>query len=299
MRKITEKIKKIFRHNDHRRTIAISVLLIAAAAGICVVCVQNYREKSAKDVLKQLAESTESIQRSSLTEASAKPLEVPAESAASEVPAAEQANDGTQVLREMKIPVPEKEVDFAELQDNTNEDIYAWIYIPDTQINYPMLQHPSDNTYYLDHNLDGSKGYPGCIYTEDFNTRDFTDSNTVIYGHNMKDGSMFAGLHKYSDMDYMKEHPYIYIYTEDYLYVYEIFAACEYSNEHILYSYDFSDKAGFEKYLEDICAAGEKSGSRKENVEVSAEDRIVTLSTCIANQPDKRYLVQGVLLNGK
>ena len=115
--------------------------------------------------------------------------------------------DPLEILENMGIPVPEKEVDFADLQANTNEDIYAWICIPDTAIDYPILQHPTDNTYYLNYNLDGSRGYPGCIYTEDYNARDFSDPVTVLYGHNMKNGTMFAGLHKYGDSEYMDSHP--------------------------------------------------------------------------------------------
>ena len=87
-------------------------------------------------------------------------------------------------------------VKFGELQ-SVNPDVYAWITVPGTEIDYPILQHPSDNSYYLMHNIDGSYGYPGCIYTENLNSKDFTDNNTVIYGHNMKNGSMFAQLHKF------------------------------------------------------------------------------------------------------
>ena len=71
-----------------------------------------------------------------------------------------------------------------------NPDVYAWITVPGTEIEYPILQHPSDNSYYFMHNIDGSYGYPGCIYTENLNSKDITDNNTVIYGHNVKNDSM-------------------------------------------------------------------------------------------------------------
>ena len=71
-----------------------------------------------------------------------------------------------------------------------NSDVYAWITVPGTEIEYPILQHHSDNSYYFMHNIDGSYGYPGCIYTENLNSKDFTDNNMVIYGHNMKNDSM-------------------------------------------------------------------------------------------------------------
>lgn len=200
-------------------------------------------------------------------------------------------------LEEMGIPIPEKQVDFETLREQTNTDIYAWIYIPDTMIDYPVLQHKEDNTYYLKYNIDGSKGYPGCIYTENYNSKDFTDPVTVVYGHNMKNGSMFAGLHKFEDSEYFEEHPYVYIYTPDKLFVYEIFSACIYGDKHILLNHDFSDKVSFEHYLSEIEAVRDMGTNRRADVEVTAEDHIIVLSTCVANKSDKRYLVQGVLLN--
>ena len=81
-------------------------------------------------------------------------------------------------------------IDFASLKE-TNPDIYAWIEIPDTNVNYPIVQSADDDSYYLNHTIDGQEGYPGSIYTEKVNAKDFSDFNTVIYGHDMKDGSMF------------------------------------------------------------------------------------------------------------
>lgn len=200
-------------------------------------------------------------------------------------------------LQEMGIPIPEKNVDFETLKEQTNADIYAWIYIPDTMIDYPILQHATDNTYYLKYNIDGSKGYPGCIYTENYNSMDFTDPVTVIYGHNMKNGSMFAGLHKFEDSEYFEEHPYVYIYTPEKLLVYEIFAAYEHSNEHLLLNYDLSSEVIFQKYLDDIMDIRTMSSNIRKDMSLSSDNHILTLSTCIADKPDNRYLVQGVLLN--
>ena len=106
-----------------------------------------------------------------------------------------------------------RNINFESLQKNENKDIYSWIYIPGTNIDYPIVQHPSDNAYYLNHNLNGTKGYPACIYTELENQKDFGDFQTIIYGHNMRDGSMFHDLRYYQEKDYVEEHPYIYIYT--------------------------------------------------------------------------------------
>jgi len=299
---IMEKNRRSAGHNDIWK-IMLGILLAAAAIGMMIAGVRIYRQSQAEARLEQLAESTISNRTdTSFPEAAvsgspaAQENGITQESPAAEAPP-ETEKDPLQVLEDMGIPVPEKEVDFADLQANVNPDIYAWIYIPDTLIDYPVLQHPTDNYYYLNYNLDGSRGYPGCIYTEDYNAKDFSDPNTVIYGHNMKNGTMFAGLHKFEDGDYFAEHPYVYIYTEEKLYVYEIFAAYESGNEHILYSHDFSSASAYSEYLEDVFAVRAMNSNIRKDVEVTSEDCIITLSTCVANKSDRRYLVQGVLLN--
>lgn len=201
-------------------------------------------------------------------------------------------------LTEVGVPIPDFEVDIAALQESTNPDIYAWIYIPDTKVNYPVLQHPTDDSYYLNYNLDGSKGYPGCIYTEKtYNGKDFQDSNTVLYGHNMKNGTMFGSIHKFEDRAFFDEHPYIYVYTPERLLVYHVFAAYEHGNEHLLYNHNFSMKENFLWYFEEVMTERNMTRNILEDIELTGEEKIITLSTCINNKPTKRYLVQGVLIN--
>lgn len=185
-------------------------------------------------------------------------------------------------------------VDFAGMWE-TNEDVYAWITIPGTVIDYPILQHATDNTYYLNYNIDGSYGYPGCIYTENLNSKDFTDNNTVIYGHNMKNGTMFAGLHKFEDAAFFEEHTKVYIYTPEKELNYTIFAAYIYDDRHLMYSFDFADSEVYATYLEDIQNMRSMNALIREDITVTAEDKIITLVTCIGNQPSKRLLVQAVL----
>lgn len=185
-------------------------------------------------------------------------------------------------------------VDFAGMRE-VNEDVYAWITVPGTVIDYPILQHATDNTYYLNYNIDGSYGYPGCIYTENMNSRDFTDNNTVIYGHNMKNGTMFAGLHKFEDAEFFEENTRVFIYTPEREYNYTIFAAYIYDDRHLLYSFDFASEEVFATYLEDIRNMRSMNALIREDITVTAEDKIITLVTCIGNQPSKRLLVQAVL----
>ena len=99
---------------------------------------------------------------------------------------------------EKKIDIP---VDFDSLQKE-NPDIYAWITIPDTVIDYPIVQSSEDNAYYLNHSAEKTDSASGAIYSENYNKKNFDDPITLLYGHNMKDGSMFAGLHKYEEDTY-------------------------------------------------------------------------------------------------
>lgn len=192
--------------------------------------------------------------------------------------------------------VPEKEIDFEGLRTEQNPDIYAWIHIPDTPIDYPVLQHPEEMDYYLNHNLDGSRGYPGCIYSQLINAKDWTDRNTVLYGHNMSVGTMFKGLHYYEDPEFFEEHPYVYIYTEEHTYVYQVFAAYEYGNAHLILGLDIDTDEKYQKYLDDIFSFDGLNNNFDTEVEVTAKSRILTLSTCVDGDDDRRWLVQAVLV---
>lgn len=191
--------------------------------------------------------------------------------------------------------IPEKNLDWASLYAE-NKDIYAWIYIPGTQVDYPVLQNAADDTYYLNHNIDGSYGKPGCIYTEKINSKDFTNYNTVLYGHNMKNGEMFGCLHDYEDKTFFDENPYVYVYTEEKNYVYEIFAAYAATNAHILNTNDFSTQEGFADYLDNVVYNKALTGNFRNDTRVTSDNRIITLSTCTSNS-SKRWLVQAVLVN--
>ncbi|MCM1063454.1 MAG: class B sortase [Eubacterium sp.] len=206
-----------------------------------------------------------------------------------------ETQDGEALADASSFEIPEKGIDFDVLHE-TNEDIYAWITIPDTNVDYPVLQHPTELDYYLDYNLDGSKGYPGCIYSQFLNAKDFSDFNTVLYGHNMKAGTMFANLHYYEDPVFFEEHPYVYIYTEEGPLVYQVFAAYAFSNVHLLMGFDLSQESLRELYIDNIFSLEGMNDNFNRDVEVTADSRILTLSTCITNQADKRYLVAAVLV---
>lgn len=182
-------------------------------------------------------------------------------------------------------------VNFEELKQG-NPDIYAWIDIPDTVISYPMLRSETED-YYLSHNADKKSSAYGAIYTQNYNSDTFEDFNTVIYGHNMRNGTMFGTLKKYRNKEYFDNNSYINIYTPQSKLTYKIFAAYVYDDSHILYTFDFADKEIRKTYLADIFS-GKFGGHLNSDVEVTEDDKIITLSTC-TNVDSERYLVQAVL----
>ena len=186
-------------------------------------------------------------------------------------------------------------VDFASLTAKY-PDVYAWIRIPGTRVDYPIVQREGNNAYYLNHTVEGKKRSEGAIYTEDYNHKDFEDANTVIYGHNMKNGSMFKALHKYRDRKFMEEHSKILIYQEGRILTYKVFAAYIYDSRHLMMSFDFEDENVFRNYLNSILTKKDMRGNIDVTVSVTSADRIITLSTC-NNNDKQRYLVQAVLLS--
>lgn len=194
----------------------------------------------------------------------------------------------------------EEEIDFDYLWA-VNPDIVAWITIPGTNIDYPVLQHPSDDSYYLTHNLDGSYGYPGCIYIESLNAADFSDPNTVLYGHNLKAKTMFTELHKFENKDFFEEYNEVILYLPDRTLHYRIFAAHVYDDRHLLYSFDFSDADIYAGFLKSIYDIRDMSANIDRTFEVTAQDRIISMETCISGEDnrEKRYLVHAVLQEDK
>ena len=192
--------------------------------------------------------------------------------------------------------LPANPVDFAALKA-TNADVCAWIKIPDTRIDYPILQASNgDNDYYLSHNLYGEYEKVGSIYIESYNSNDFTDPNTVIYGHNTVNGTMFRDLHNFRDKEYFDERTTMYVYTPGHILTYTIFACHRYDNRHIMKSFNFNDKNVFAEYLKS-CINPKSVIANTRPVEISVDDRIITLSTCIDSAHNYRLLLQGVLIS--
>lgn len=257
--------------------------------------------QSAGEVMADMREQVSSETVSENNKKSGEDVSLPgdlskAESAADSTPDA--ALKPVDVIKERGITIPEKSIDWDALRKQ-NADIYTWIYVPGTQIDYPILQHPDEKSYYLNHNIDGSEGYPGCIYTQNVNTKDWTDPNTVIYGHNMNDGSMFHDLYKFEDAVFFDETQYLFIYTSDKTYVYEVFAAYPFSNVDLMMCFDYSTPEALLVYFDGIWTNRSMTSHFRETTVLYGDSRIITMSTCIGGQPEKRYLVQAVLLGSE
>ncbi len=182
-------------------------------------------------------------------------------------------------------------IDFESLQ-TANPDVYAWIEIPDTEISYPMLRSEEED-FYLTHNADKQKSTYGAIYTQSYNNASFDDFNTIIYGHNKQNGSMFGSLKNYRDQKFYESHRIINIYTPEQKFTYKVFAVYNNDDSHILLSNDFSDMAVRRKYISDI-GSGKKGGNVDSEIELTEHSKIITLSTCTTPRT-KRLLVQAVL----
>ncbi len=188
----------------------------------------------------------------------------------------------------------ENPVDFEGLM-KMNPDVYSWIYIPDTNVNLPVAQSPDDDNYYLEHDVYKDYSFPGTIFSQSMNKKDYSDRVTVLYGHNMLDGSMFATLHNFGDEDFFNSHPYFYIYTQDRMLTYEIISAHEYDDRHIMNSYDFTKDDVFSEWIKSAKNPHYFYSNVREEVNPDLNSKLVILSTCL-NANEGRFLVQGVLI---
>ena len=183
-------------------------------------------------------------------------------------------------------------IDFAALQA-VNPDIYAWLEIPGTEISYPLLQHPEDDAFYLDHDSDGNYSANGALFTERaYNGRELEDPVTVIYGHHMRSGAMFGNLERfYTDDAFMAEHGEVVLYTPEAERRYAVFAAVPFTGAHLLYYHDFTDPEVFAEFFASVFRVRDLRAHFMEENAPEAGDRVVILSTCLAADNTQRFLL--------
>lgn len=175
-------------------------------------------------------------------------------------------------------------VDFEKLTKQ-NPDCVGWMYCPDTQINYPVMQG-KDNAEYLYHMLDKTYNTSGSLFMDYRNERDLSDLHTIIYGHAMKNLSMFGSLKLYAEQSYFDAHPYLYLLTPDADYRLDVIAGATVPIKGNSYTF-FEDDASMKAYLREIV---EKSTFRS-GIDIEQVDRIITLSTCSRSSYDERVVL--------
>ena len=181
------------------------------------------------------------------------------------------------------------DVDFDALK-KINSEVIAWVYLKDSKINYPIVQ-TDNNEEYLHILFDGTYGGAGTLFADCMTEDAFSQFNTIVYGHHMRDGSMFNNLKKFKDSSYVDDHPQFEIILPDGKYHMLVWAFLNQPADSDLYTNNVdADEA--DKYLDWI----EKHAEYVTDVKVDADDRIVALSTCAYEYDDARYVVVGKLV---
>ena len=187
-------------------------------------------------------------------------------------------------------------IDFASLQA-MNSDIYAWIYIPGSNINYPILQSPELNQeFYLSFTAERQHSALGAIFTQNYNNQEFTDPVTMIYGHHIRtDGPKFSQVHSYWNPEFFEAHRDLIIYLPDRILHYRVFAVSVFDDRHIMYAYDFDEAGQFREFLTDLHEFRTLQRHWADDISVEDDDKIVVLSTCTVDGR-QRVLLGAVLV---
>lgn len=186
-------------------------------------------------------------------------------------------------------------VDFEKLK-GINPDVAAWLRFDEpAQISYPVVKG-SDNNQYLHTTFEGQKNAAGALFMDYEDEKDFSDRNVFIYGHNMKNGSMFGKLREYKNQAFCEANPYFYIYTPDGKEVtYQVFAVSIVKDTSESYQKWYADDEAFLNYIKYV----RENVLYPTEVEVGADSQIISLSTCTNVREDERLLVQGVRIQEK
>jgi len=169
-----------------------------------------------------------------------------------------------------------------------NEDCIAWLQLPCIDISYPVMQ-TEDNDFYLHRDMNKEDLFAGSLFADYHNNKNFKDFNTIIYGHNMRDGTMFGKVKDMNDQSVIDKCPYFWIYTPDTDILCHIFSWHIAGTSSSTYTVQFKDAQSHQKWIDEMKSASEI----KTSAEVEETDRVVTLSTCYSDTGHRR-VVHGV-----
>lgn len=189
------------------------------------------------------------------------------------------------------------QIDFSAFREK-NPDIFAWIYIPDTTIDCPVLQSGQSDTYYEDHNAYGEEDDTGAVYIELANLTSMCDFNTVLHGKTGADeNGLFADLCRFADPDFFADHEYAYVYLDGNVLTYEIFAAYERENTSLIRTYDFTYLSGCRRFLDDLYGIRAMTMNLREGWKgVNEYNYVITLTTQKEENAEKQFVVIAVLV---
>lgn len=175
-----------------------------------------------------------------------------------------------------------------------NEDAIGWIQIPDTNIDYPVLQG-KDNNQYLRTTITGEYNKAGCIFADSRSDQPFEAAATILYGHNLLNGKMFSNLMKYEEKSFWEEHPYVLIQSknQDKVLVYEIYSCYRTSSNDTTYTFGLETETdSYEDYLNYT----RNQALYDTGIIPESTDQIITLSTCTNQEDTERFVVQARLM---
>ena len=161
-----------------------------------------------------------------------------------------------------------------------------WLRIENTAIDYPVVYGP-DNDFYLKHSIDGADDQHGTLFTDVGCLPEFSSKITIVYGHNMADGTMFENLMRYKDQSYVDRYPYVCLYSEGRCYVAEIFAGVYFNGETDTLVSDFADNNEYMKYVGFLI----DNSIIARNIDIPANSRLLAMCTCTYEFTDGRYVL--------
>lgn len=286
----------------HMKTVGVILLIIFIGIGIFSVSMficQYMDAKNSKEQFEQLEEMVEKVPESSDGKE-----EVPEPSKVVEDSDSSEMKEESESLEVIEKPEADNanlsEEDLAELEDTQamkkysvlyarNNDFIGWIVIDGTNVNYPVMQTSDHPDYYLKRNFDKEYSNYGVPYIEETCVVG-TSNNIVIYGHHMKDGSMFADLVKYYDKDYRDRHPLIQFDTISSLGTYEVVAVFKFDTDNETFCYNefvTMDEDDFTEFMEEV----HKRQAYDTGIDVKYGDQLLTLSTCEYTYHNGRFVV--------
>ena len=181
-------------------------------------------------------------------------------------------------------------LDFKELK-SSYPDTAAWLTLEALRINYPVM-HTDNNSFYIDHLYNGEPNSYGALFVDYRNRGDFSDQNTVIYGHHMRDGSMFGSLEDYRSQEFYDLYPTMMLYTPEGDYRIEFISGTSEDGDYEFVEFNFNSEEAFLDYVQDL----RSRSCFTSDVEVHPGDRLVSLCTCAYKRENERFMLVGKLV---